>query len=69
MNAKQKGPRFRAPCRNLRSKEMYHEAGGEGDEQFASGIYWCAQTQENFGPDGQAADKTGCCTGRQCYLG
>ena len=48
---------------------MYHEAGGEGDARYSSGIHWCARTQENFGPDGQPVEKAECCAGRKCYLG
>jgi len=50
------------PCRNLRGKAMYYQA--EDDD----GIFWCAQTQENVGPDGAPTGKTECCTGRACYV-
>jgi len=56
------------PCRHLRSKEMYYQGTTEEDEQFASGLYWCAKTHESFGPDSQPVDKTQCCQGRECYL-
>jgi hypothetical protein len=51
------------PCRNLRSKSMYYQ--GEDDD----GLFWCAQTQENTGPDGAPTGKTECCHGRCCYVG
>jgi len=56
-----------SPCRNLRSKEMYY-AYGEADDEFSSGCFWCAKTQEGFGPDGEPAGKAECCNGRQCYI-
>ena len=55
------------PCRHLRNKEMYYQ--GQEDDEFASGIYWCQQTREAFGPDGQPCDKKECCEGRSCYRG
>jgi hypothetical protein len=59
---------LRAPCRHLRSKEMFHSATGAPDDEFSSGVYWCQKTCEAFGPDGELADKTRCCNGRSCYL-
>ena len=60
------------PCKYLRSKEMYYEQPGaenvDGDP-FASGVYWCARTQEAFGPDGEPAEKSECQCGRSCYVG
>jgi len=55
------------PCRNLRSKEMYY-AYGEPDDEYSSGVFWCAKTQEGFGPDGQPVSKLECCNGRSCYI-
>ena len=55
------------PCRHLRCKEMFHES--PQDDAFASGIFWCAKTQEPFGPDGLPADKKHCCEARTCFLG
>jgi hypothetical protein len=60
-------PQLPAPCRNLRCKEMYYH--GQVEDEFASGVYWCSKTQENFGPDGEPAGKTDCCAGRSCYVG
>ena len=59
---------FQLPCRHLRSKEMYHQAAGQEDDQFSSGLYWCNKTHENFGPDTQAVGKTECCAGRACFV-
>ena len=57
------------PCKFLRSKEMYYETPGEeADDDFASDAYWCAKTQEAFGPDGEAAEKSECQCGRSCYV-
>ena len=56
-------------CRDLRSKEMYHQSPGQPEDESSSGIYWCGKTQENFGPDGQPVSKSECCAGRACYVG
>jgi len=58
---------LQAHCRHLRCKEMYYQ--GNQEDEYASGAYWCSQTQENFGPDGEPAGKTECCAGRTCYVG
>jgi hypothetical protein len=55
------------PCRCLRSKEMYHQALGQEDDQCSSGLFWCTRTHETFGPDGQPVSKHECCTGRGCF--
>jgi hypothetical protein len=56
------------PCRHLRSKEMFHQEIGESDDhECASGLYWCGRSQESFGPDGEAVEKSSCCQGRSCY--
>ena len=57
---------YEIPCRYLRNKEMFYHA--QENDEFASGIYWCTQTNEPFGPDGQPCDKKHCCEGRACYL-
>jgi len=54
------------PCRHLRNKEMYYQA--PDDDEFASGIFWCNQTQEAFGPDGEPCGKKQCCANRTCYV-
>jgi hypothetical protein len=68
MSDTEKPPGFQLPCRHLRSKEMYYQAPGQAEDEFDSGAYWCARTQENFGPDGQPAGKIECCAGRSCYV-
>jgi len=68
MNSPEPTPKFQTPCRHLRNKEMHYQGLGQEDDEFASGIHWCAQTQEAFGPDGQSAGKTDCCAGRSCYV-
>ena len=67
MSNSDSAPQFQAACPNLRSKEMYHQAPGPDDDQFSSGLFWCARTQESFGPDGQPVSKGDCCNGRQCF--
>ncbi len=59
--------RFKPTCKHLRNKEMYYQPQATEDE-FSSGIHWCAKTQESFGPDGEAAGSTHCCAGRGCYV-
>lgn len=66
MSASEQTVQFKAPCRYLRNKEMFYQ--GAEDDEFASGIVWCSKTHENFGPDGVAADKKECCSGRACYV-
>ena len=57
------------PCKFLRSKEMFYEQpGDEADDESVSGVFWCARTQEAFGPDGEPAEKDECQCGRSCYL-
>jgi hypothetical protein len=57
------------PCKFLRSKEMFYEQPGtDSDDLFASDTFWCARTQEAFGPDGDAAGKSECQCGRSCYF-
>lgn len=56
-----------APCRHIRSKEMYHQPAGQPDDEFSSGIYWCVRTQDNLGPDGQSCGKCECGPERACY--
>ena len=56
-----------APCRHLRSKEMFYEPYGAPEDQFSSGVYWCGKTQEPFGPDGEPCGKSECCGQRSCF--
>jgi len=60
-------PQFQLPCRYLRNKEMYYQGLGQAEDEFSSGVFWCAKTHENFGPDGELAGKAECCPGRSCY--
>jgi hypothetical protein len=70
MNTPEPAPLFQIPCRNLRSKEMYYQGLGQPEDEFSSGLHWCAKTQEGFGPDGQPAGKIECCClERPCYIG
>jgi hypothetical protein len=62
-------PHRHTPCRHLRNKEMHYQVPGQEDDEFSSGVHWCSQTQEAFGPDGQPTGKTDCCPSRQCYAG
>jgi hypothetical protein len=67
MNETESAPQFEIACLNLRSKEMYHQAAGQEEDQFCSGLYWCGRTNETFGPDGQPVGKSECSGGRPCY--
>jgi hypothetical protein len=69
MNTSENSPQFQAPCRKLRSKEMFYQSPGQDEDEFSSGVFWCGKTQENFGPDGQPASKADCGAGRACYVG
>ena len=69
MNPQETSPDLQLPCRHLRSKEMYYQSAGQEDDAFSSGVYWCIQTHEAFGPDGQPCGKKECCAGRSCHLG
>ena len=55
------------PCKCMRSKEMYYESPGQEEDDFSSGIFWCTETQESFGPDGESVGKEDCHKGRKCY--
>ena len=66
MNTNDNSTNLKRPCRYLRNKEMFYH--GVEDDAFASGIFWCSKTHENFGPDGVEAAKTECCAGRSCYV-
>jgi len=58
---------FVFPCKHIRSKEMYYEAPSGGGDGFSSGMYWCARTNETFGPDGQPVERQECKAGRSCF--
>ena len=58
-----------APCRHLRSKEMFYQPYGAPDDPFSSGVYWCGKTLENYGPDGEPCSREQCCGQRTCFLG
>lgn len=55
------------PCKHLRNKEMYYQNDGLAEDGFESGAFWCTQSQESFGPDGEAVDNRECGPGRGCY--
>jgi hypothetical protein len=47
---------------------FYEQAGAESDDVFTSDTFWCARTQEAFGPDGAPAGKSECQCERSCYF-
>ncbi|HIG30136.1 MAG TPA: hypothetical protein EYQ50_21000 [Verrucomicrobiales bacterium] len=61
-------PKFVVSCRYLRRKDMYYEVPGEEDPDDAGEACWCNKTQESFGPDGEAAEKLQCQSGRSCFM-
>ena len=69
MNNPDQAQKFQAPCRFLRSKEMYYQGAKREDDPCSSGLYWCMQTHETFGPDGQPVGKQECRAGRPCFSG
>lgn len=56
-------------CEKLRWKGMFINVSGDESEVSQSGdrIYWCVQTQNCLGPDGQAAAVDTCNSLRSCY--
>jgi hypothetical protein len=68
MNTPEPSRRSSAPCRYLRSKEMYYQSLAPSDEGFTGTHCWCAKTQEAFGPDGAPAGRGECGEGRSCFL-
>jgi hypothetical protein len=55
------------PCKFLRNKEMYYQSPGQPEDAFSGGVYWCLQTQDGRGPDGQMVEAAECGPGRACY--
>ena len=58
-------------CLNLRHKGMYVLATPYPEESqfydaYDSTAYWCVETQQAFGPDGQPARPDCCGDGRDC---
>ena len=57
-------------CGNIRWKGMFIDAEWDPTVQQSNDrIYWCVQTQNVFGPDGQIVDEDTCNTTRSCYQG
>ncbi len=55
-------------CRRLRCKEMFIETAQLFDiAKAASGAYWCGQTEQVLGPDGQVVEPEACKSGRGCF--
>jgi hypothetical protein len=55
-------------CRRLRCKEMFIETAQPFEmASTGSGAYWCSQTQQVLGPDGQVAEPENCKSGRGCF--
>jgi hypothetical protein len=67
MNNPNRASKAEARCRYLRSKEMYYQGTKPEEDQFSSGLYWCMQTHETFGPDSQPVGKHECRAGRTCF--
>lgn len=62
-----KGTTRQRVCKHLRSKEMFHSETPLAEDAYHSGIYWCEQTSEGLGPDGECADSGECASGRGCF--
>lgn len=58
-------------CDQLRHKMMYiderQKTFGRADDGSDTRIYWCTQTQDSRGPDGQPVMPKACQPGRTCY--
>ena len=56
------------PCKHLRSKEMFYDAGGDAHiDDGTSGIFWCMHSQNCLGPDGLPASDEDCDRNRACF--
>ena len=56
------------PCKHLRSREMFYDTSNDGAvDDYASGIFWCANTETCLGPDGTPADDESCGKDRACH--
>ena len=59
-------------CLSLRHKGMYVSAVPDPEEakiydtSYDSTAYWCGETLQGFGPDGQAVNPQDCKGGRGC---
>ncbi len=64
-------PVFRKACDNLRHKLMLvderHQRIGWVDDSSDTRVYWCHQTQDALGPDGEPVDPDECASCRGCY--
>jgi hypothetical protein len=55
-------------CSNIRWKGMFIDVQGDPIEsQAGERVYWCVQTQNCLGPDGQIVDEGTCNLYRSCY--
>lgn len=56
-------------CGSLRTKTMFYqtedEVSGSATPEFR-GPFWCARTQELYGPDGKITEPEACRPGRGC---
>lgn len=68
MNSPESLSSFRVPCKYLRTNNMYYSDVGSEDAASPDSVYWCTKTHETFGPDGEPASKSECCTGRKCHV-
>lgn len=60
-----------ACCLKLRCKSMYYRPDERpGRLHFSdTQIYWCNDTQDRLGPDGEIATPRACDVGRPCFRG
>lgn len=68
MNGPVVSMKIQIPCKYLRTNNMYYNDSGQEEEQSSNSIFWCTKTHEAFGPDGEPASKTDCCTERTCHV-
>ena len=58
----------RSMCKKLRSKGMYIESEPDSTvPSMSDGFYWCIHTMNCLGPDGKAATREKCRSGRDCF--
>lgn len=63
--------RLQPACFDLRHKLMEcdsrHMVRGMVDDSSDTRVFFCAKTQDQFGPDGETVDPDVCHTGRACH--
>lgn len=63
--------KLQVTCLNMRHKLMYvderHAVRGKVDTNSDTRIFWCDETQDQLGPDGEQVHPDICFKNRSCY--